>query len=74
MERNYNIIYEEKVIENNQIFAFATLLDPRFKRLDFNSASDCSLAVSKLNQAIQDVPLTQIDQQPVTHGGIWKLQ
>lgn len=40
-------------IESNKIYAVSTILDPRFKRLHFNSPISCANAVTFINQTIQ---------------------
>ena len=45
-------------VEKVPMFSIATLLDPRFKKLDFNSPIDCSHAVNTLkNMLLQNRPL-----------------
>ena len=44
-------------MEKVPMFSIATLLDPRFKKLDFNSPVDCSHAVNTLkNMLVQYRP------------------
>ncbi|XP_015786600.1 zinc finger BED domain-containing protein 1-like [Tetranychus urticae] len=59
------------MVEKNEIFAFSTLLDPRFKKIDFRSPLNCSHAVTKLNEKLRVVPLTQEIQQPVDVEDLW---
>ena len=41
-------------IESNKNFAYATLLDPRFKNIDFFSSSDCARMVASLDRCPVD--------------------
>ena len=59
-----NIEKRFQKIEEVNICAFATLLDPRFKKVDFSSILLCSSAVQKLKKHIDDCisrPETQVD-------------
>ncbi|XP_053212740.1 E3 SUMO-protein ligase ZBED1-like [Panonychus citri] len=60
-------------LERNKLFAFSTLLDPRFKKIDFNSTSDCSDAVVELNKLLTQVELSQNLPEPEEDIGIWSV-
>ncbi|XP_015794375.1 zinc finger BED domain-containing protein 1-like [Tetranychus urticae] len=61
-------------IERNHLFAFSTILDPRFKLIDFRSPGDSALAVSKLNRELKEVNLTQvIVPEPESELNLWSL-
>ncbi|XP_023211757.1 zinc finger BED domain-containing protein 1-like [Centruroides sculpturatus] len=47
-----------KDAESNYLLAISTILDPRFKRLHFNSPLACSQAISHINETLQDISRT----------------
>ncbi|XP_015782274.1 zinc finger BED domain-containing protein 4-like [Tetranychus urticae] len=62
-------------IEKDKLFAYSTLLDPRFKKVSFFSTADCALMVSKLNGELTEVELSQ--RPPIEadedEPNIWKV-
>uniref|UniRef100_T1K5U2 BED-type domain-containing protein n=1 Tax=Tetranychus urticae TaxID=32264 RepID=T1K5U2_TETUR len=66
-----NINFRFDAIEYNSIFACATILDPRFKKIDFMNIQACSRAVNHINEMLDSIPLTQSNQIPTIHTGLW---
>lgn len=54
-------------IEQNTLLAVSTILDPRFKKLHFNSPVACSKAISFINQSLQC--LSQLHNEKETQIG-----
>lgn len=52
-----------KAIEQHKLLAVSTILDPRFKRLHFNSPIYCANAVTFINQSIQSRKQLDIDNR-----------
>ncbi|XP_015782300.1 zinc finger BED domain-containing protein 1-like [Tetranychus urticae] len=71
LSKNFDRRFGE--IEKDLLLAFATLLDPRFKKVDFRSPGDCALAVSKLNIKLRNVPLTQPTPIENSDSSLWSL-
>lgn len=71
-----NLSERFKDIERTKLFAYATLLDPRFKKILFSSNSDCALMVSSLNSELTQVELSQkpvFDDVESDEPAIWKI-
>ncbi|XP_053203294.1 zinc finger BED domain-containing protein 4-like [Panonychus citri] len=60
-------------IERVQLLAFATILDPRFKKVDFAAPSACSSAIVSINNLLSDVPLTQSIETEGDSDPLWVL-
>lgn len=75
LKRNLLKSFRERFsgLEKNNLFAYASLLDPRFKKIDFNSTECCMLRVSELNSLLTDVPLSQNPSDIEIDDGIWKI-
>ncbi|XP_015795478.1 zinc finger BED domain-containing protein 4-like isoform X1 [Tetranychus urticae] len=60
-------------IEQDKNFAYATILDRRFKQVDFASPACCAKAIDEINKMLRHVPLTQTTVVPVECDSLWEL-